>query len=773
MIIKNLNKILTIIVLLFISLTHSAFGVELKKVNLQLSWFDQFQFAGYYIAKEKGFYEQAGLDVAIQPFEFGVDTASGVSDGMYDFAIGRETLLLEKSKGKDIVALYAIFQSSPLVLLSTKESGIDSIEQFKDKTVMTTIDDASEVSLKAMIVSKKINLSQLNFIDHTHNINDLIEKKTDIISAYISKSPFELQQKGVPYNVFAPRDYGFDMYSDFLITSNRLIDKDPNTVVNFMEASLKGWEYAYENIEETVALILEKYNTQKLSKEELIYEAKELKKLSYYKTKKLGEINLAKLQRIHDLYNIMGVLPKKIDINSFFFQKRSFYSNLHLEEKEFILKNELISVGESSMLKPLNYLDAIGVHGGILHDYLNIISEKTGLRFVSQVDTSSNLIAALKNGTIQMIDNSLYIDGQDLLVSKPYFTLNETAFKLKNNMLYDLSNVGVLSSIKSPKRQKILQEYSQKLNIYEYENIKELTQALVDKEVDIVYLPEEIFLNHIKDSRIKNIDYAQTPIPQNQLQISFVFSSEAKILEEIISKAISDISKEQHLAIRNKWIPLVFENNFDWKGFWEVIVIIALFILMGIYNHFSQRKFIKILKKNQLELKDANEQLRELSQLDHLTKLHNRRYFEQIAEDILHLEQRLGKTTSLIMFDIDDFKKINDTFGHKAGDIVLQDLGRLLLRVGRKSDISARIGGEEFVVLLPDTDIHGAKIHAYELKKAIEDMSVEYEGNTIKITASMGLTQFRENDTLSKVLVRADENQYISKKLGKNQVTVS
>ena len=84
---------------------------------------------------------------------------------------------------------------------------------------MTTIANASEVSLKAMLKSKNIDLEDLNFLKHTHNINDLITKKTDIISAYTSKSPFILQKQGISYNIFEPKEYGFDMYSDLLFTS--------------------------------------------------------------------------------------------------------------------------------------------------------------------------------------------------------------------------------------------------------------------------------------------------------------------------------------------------------------------------------------------------------------------------------------------------------------------------------------------------------------------------------------------------------------------------
>ncbi len=318
---------------LFLILILNPFLAKAKSVTLQLSWFNQFQFAGYFIAKEKGFYKDEGLDVNIKPFEFGLNIPQGVSDGIYDFAVGRETLILEKSDNKNIVTLYALFQYSPLILISTKESNINNITDFNGKRIMTTIDDASEVSLKSMIISHKVQLKNLKFINHTHNINDLIDKKTDVISAYTSKAPYFLQKMGVEYNTFSPSDYGFDMYSDFLYTSKKKLKNQKELVEKFRNASLKGWEYAYSNIEETVDLILRKYNTENLTREELIFEGYELKKLSYNGVDTLGNIDLNKLQRIYDLYNVMGLVKNNIDIKDFVYIDNSLINHLKNEFK--------------------------------------------------------------------------------------------------------------------------------------------------------------------------------------------------------------------------------------------------------------------------------------------------------------------------------------------------------------------------------------------------------------------------------------------------------
>ena len=306
-------KLLFLVIFLNINL----YSKDLTKVTIQLSWFDQFQFAGYYMAKEQGFYKDAGLDVQILPFSLGMNIPKMVNDGDVDFAIGRENLILEKAKYPKIIALAAIFQATPLVLLTTKDSGIDSFNKFENKKLMTTKDDGSEVSLKAMLAASKIDLKSITQVEHSHNIYDLIEKRVDIISAYTSKAPYILQKEQIKYNIFYPKDYGFDMYSDFLITNIDKYNNDYNIVEKFKKASLKGWEYAYNNIEKSVDIIFEKYNTQNLSKEELIFEANELKKLSYLNISRLGDMKQEKVQRIYDLYNVMGYINSEFKIDNF------------------------------------------------------------------------------------------------------------------------------------------------------------------------------------------------------------------------------------------------------------------------------------------------------------------------------------------------------------------------------------------------------------------------------------------------------------------------
>lgn len=316
---KNFSFLIFLITLLHTTL----FSKDLTKVKLQLAWFNQFQYAGYYVAKEKGFYEEVGLDVEILPFSFDKNIVKSVNDERIEFATGRENLILDKSNYENIVVLMALFQASPIQIIAKKSSNIKSLEDFKNRKLMITSDDSIEVSFKAMLTSRKIDIKNIKLIPHSHNIQDLIDDKVDLMTAYSSKSPYWLNQHGIEHVSFAPRDYGFDMYSDFLYTNKSMVDFKPDIALKFRNASLKGWEEAFNNIEETARLIFTKYNTQNLRLEELIFEANELKKLAYLNNNILGDIKEEKVQRIYDLYNIMGFIQKEFKVEEFIAFKSS------------------------------------------------------------------------------------------------------------------------------------------------------------------------------------------------------------------------------------------------------------------------------------------------------------------------------------------------------------------------------------------------------------------------------------------------------------------
>ncbi len=249
---------------------------NLQKTSVQLMWFDQFQFAGFYTAIEKGFYKEVGLEVELKKYNDS-NVLDEVINKKSDFGIGSSSLIADKSNGKDIVLLGSIFQSSPLILLTLKNSDINYIEDIKNKKIMITKEQQDFATFKSMIISKGINTSNLQFLEHSFNIDDLINKKTDLMLAYITNEPFLLKEKGYESRVFKPKDYGFDFYEDIIFTTKEFALNNPKLVKDFYKATIKGWEYAFNNIEETAKIIHKKYNTQNKSLKALIYEGSVLK----------------------------------------------------------------------------------------------------------------------------------------------------------------------------------------------------------------------------------------------------------------------------------------------------------------------------------------------------------------------------------------------------------------------------------------------------------------------------------------------------------------
>jgi len=155
---------------------------------------------------------------------------------------------------------------------------------------------------------------------------------------------------------------------------------------------------------------------------------------------------------------------------------------------------------------------------------------------------------------------------------------------------------------------------------------------------------------------------------------------------------------------------------------------------------------------------------------DPLTKTNNRTAFNNSLQREIQLSHRNSRHLSIIFFDIDHFKTVNDNFGHECGDIALTSAANCIKDVVRGSDMVFRFGGEEFVILLSDTNIDGAAIMAERIRNKIENHIIAYGMDVIKLTASLGVSSLKGNDTTESLIKRADAAMYTAKEKGRNQV---
>lgn len=173
------------------------------------------------------------------------------------------------------------------------------------------------------------------------------------------------------------------------------------------------------------------------------------------------------------------------------------------------------------------------------------------------------------------------------------------------------------------------------------------------------------------------------------------------------------------------------------------------------------------------ELEAARQLLEESNRVDGLTQLFNRNHWESCLLRECKRSQRYAAKTALIMFDLDHFKKINDSYGHLGGDAVLRSVAACLRALVRETDIVGRYGGEEFGVIVADSDMQGAAILADRIRKAIETLVIEYDDRIIPVTVSLGVAGFTPDiDRHETLIAQADEALYRSKERGRNCYTV-
>ncbi|MHC0038887.1 GGDEF domain-containing protein [Pseudoneobacillus sp. C159] len=212
---------------------------------------------------------------------------------------------------------------------------------------------------------------------------------------------------------------------------------------------------------------------------------------------------------------------------------------------------------------------------------------------------------------------------------------------------------------------------------------------------------------------------------------------------------------------------LKYGTYFWGEGFSSSIELIALFLeslmngaILLTVTHFRM-EHIRVLKKMQ-----------KLVIIDSLTGLYNRRYFDLILEKVIPYSQRENSPLILIMLDIDYFKKVNDHHGHQCGDEVLKQISNIIKTNVRSSDAYVRFGGEEFAIVLPNTEVGEGIRLAENIRKEVEQSSFTYKNERISITISMGLSKY-QGEIVQEFIGKADKALYKAKENGRNQVIVT
>jgi diguanylate cyclase (GGDEF)-like protein/PAS domain S-box-containing protein len=631
---KQLLYIIPIALLLLMA--NPVWSIELEPVTLQLKWKHQFQFAGYYAAKEKGFYREAGLDVTILEATPGVDPVQEVLAGHAQFGVGTSELILNRYHGNDVIVLGVIFQHSPLRLITLTESGIDNIHKLAGHKLMI---EPNSAELFAYLLQEGFTRKAFTLSHHSMDLNDLLSGKVDAMSVYVTDEPYLLKQLGRAYNLFSPETSAIDFYGDNFFTIQSELKKNPQRVKAFREATLRGWHYAMHNPDEIAQLIYDRYS-QRSTIEHLHYEADAMHDLMQPELIEPGYMHIGRWQHTVNIYQQLGELPEDFDVKAMLYPPNN---ELDLEQSK----------------KILYYTAAI----------------------------LSVLIVLF------------------VILSRLYQTahINQARFKT-------IFNYAPLSLI-------VLDD-------------KNLIQAWNTKA-------EKTFLWHSEDIIGENITIIIPP----------------EIREEV-QKTLADVHKKQTIS-RTENINIKKDGN----------KILCEWLKAPFKSRHDQSDFIICMARDITEQKLLEQKLKEAAHYDNLTSLPNRTLIIELLRQSLAFAKRQKTKMAILFLDLNNFKAINDTFGHETGDFLLLSVGQRLSGAIRESDHVGRLGGDEFLVVLQDvSSLENAQMVVNKLQNLIcKPCTIKSQIITIKV--SIGISLYPDDATEIETLIhQADQKMYLAKK---------
>ena len=426
-------------------------------------------------------------------------------------------------------------------------------------------------------------------------------------------------------------------------------------------------------------------------------------------------------------------LNKSLKFNKILFENYK----LQKEKQEEYLKVILTGKWAPFQIVKNNYIYGIGV------DFWRLIAKKANLKykFIINPNWVQNLNAIKTRKADLIISTSFTPDRRKYAIfSKPYASFPLGIICKRGEHFNSINDIETIAVGKNFTAEKLMKKYYPNIHYIETKDVLESLNLVKNKKAQCAVDILPVILWTISKNHLMNLQLAfKTPFEFN---VQIMLRNDYQDILSKINKAIDEISPQEKERIINTYLKsIVIEQNHSINKYLLWIIIVVFFIALILF-YINRQKFKKVKKE---------------AMYDELTGILNRR---GIDVKVKEMEDK----GSILFFDIDHFKKINDTYGHEFGDYVLKELGEILKNYFRKSDIVGRWGGEEFIAILPNTNYKDALIVAEKLRQIIEN----HDFNGKRITVSIGISEYKGD--LKENLKKADEALYEAKNNGRNQI---
>ena len=298
------------------------------EVRLQIKWIHQAQFAGFYLAKERGYYDAEDINITFLEGGPDVDIVQRLTSGQAGFAvIAPETIFAAHGRGEPIVAIAAINRRSPVVYVADAASGIVRPGDFLGRTVSTLDTSGSQQDMQvqffAMMSKLQLDVSKVKIVPWDSNYTGFYSGEVNVTPCYATSALVKMRQKGMKLNLIWPSDYGVHFYSDMLVTTETMISDNPALVTRFLRASLRGWQDAIEDYQQAVAVSLQYTGNKNAAFHTAMMEA--MLPLINTGVDQIGWMKPGDWQDMYEMLRDQGLLSKAFDV-------REIYTTRFLEE---------------------------------------------------------------------------------------------------------------------------------------------------------------------------------------------------------------------------------------------------------------------------------------------------------------------------------------------------------------------------------------------------------------------------------------------------------
>ena len=644
---------------------------KLEHISLQLHWKYEFEFAGFIAAKEKGFYKDAGLDVTLKEYNNGIDVIHDVISGKATYGIYNSSTLIEYLKGEPVVLVASFFKRSALVLITKPD--IKSPKDLIGKRVMCTSKEDMKLNFGPYFHGYNVKLNAFTYVPHTFRVKEFAEGKVDAMTAYISDQPYKLDKLGVKYNILDPSNDNLFTLQEELFTSKEEMQKHPNRVEAFRDASIKGWEYALSHKKEMIEIIHKKYAPQ-ISKDALRFEANAIERLILPYIYDIGSIDVNFLHKQMRLFQKSYKIGREKELESFIFHQKGSTLELSDDEEKYIRNNPVLSMCINYDFMPIDGIEN-GQYTGMMADLYKIISQKTGFEFVplaakSELDLEKNL--AQKKCKLVSITatrtNHFTTIRTTTPIASTHFTLLSKLDKSFIHSAYDLKDKLLVVQRESYKN--YLNYYYPYLNIeVEDDKNRMLDKVLKNRAYAIVTIDEkaDYFIDEYGYGKLKINGFLAKEHP---LEASMGIQKDEPLLFSILQKTLKTIPQEQIQSIMSRWRLTRYHKVTDYSLVIAISIGMGLIMLVMMYYQRKLKRFNQELEKSVAaktkELREINDSL-EINVQEKVNELLQK-------DEILTKQSKQAVMGEMISMIAHQWRQPLNTVALKISNIQLQEM---------------------------------------------------------------------------------------------------